>query len=160
MDKEKIGEFLKELRISSGLTQKEAGDLLGISDKSISRWERGQNLPDLDTLAKVARVYGVSLAEIVAGERNAPYSPGYKTEEPRTFSQVMFSVFSVIFVAGVIYSFVYYFSEIYTFPTGPLLYVWAGIVTFRGAASLLLKVYGEKIDKALADMAKGRNKNR
>ena len=72
MDRIKTGDFLKTLRTGKGLTQKEAGRRLGVSDKTVSRWERGEILPDLEALAAIARFYNVSEAEIVLGDRLPP----------------------------------------------------------------------------------------
>ncbi|MCI8410674.1 MAG: helix-turn-helix transcriptional regulator [Lachnospiraceae bacterium] len=48
MDSEKIGRFLKELRKGKGLTQERLSEKLGVTSRSISRWENGVNMPDLD----------------------------------------------------------------------------------------------------------------
>ena len=69
MDQVKIGEFLKELRLEKKLTQSELADKLFVSNKSVSRWERGSNLPDIDILIELSRLYGVGLEEILDGQR-------------------------------------------------------------------------------------------
>ena len=50
MDQQKIGGFLKELRKERGVTQEQLAQILGVSNRSVSRWENGNNLPDLDLL--------------------------------------------------------------------------------------------------------------
>ena len=74
MDKIKIGNFLKELREDRGLTQIQLSQKLvedgGYSDALISKWERGQALPNIDDLKRLAKYFGVSVDEILNGTRN------------------------------------------------------------------------------------------
>ena len=65
-----VGQFLVILRREAGMTQKEAAAKLGISDKTISRWETDRGLPDVDLLADVAGLYGVTVDELLAGKRS------------------------------------------------------------------------------------------
>jgi len=69
MDQKKIGSFLKELRKEKSITQEQLAELLGVSNRSVSRWETGSNLPDLDLLIQIADYYEVELREILDGER-------------------------------------------------------------------------------------------
>lgn len=70
MDQMKMGEFISELRKESGLTQKQIGDMLGITDNSVSKWERGINAPDIYYLAPLSEIFHVSIKELLNGERN------------------------------------------------------------------------------------------
>lgn len=69
MNQGKIGEFLKELRKEKGLTQEQIADKLNVSDRSVSRWETGNNMPDISLLVDIAELYNVSIPEIIDGER-------------------------------------------------------------------------------------------
>ena len=69
MNQIKIGSFLKELRKEKGLTQEQLAEQLNTSNRSISRWETGNNLPDLNMLITLAEYYGVEVREIIDGER-------------------------------------------------------------------------------------------
>lgn len=69
MNLEKIGQFLYELRKEYGYTQKEIGDLLGITDNSVSKWERGINAPDISNLQILADLYHVTVQELLQGGR-------------------------------------------------------------------------------------------
>ena len=69
MDQIKIGEFLKELRKEKGLTQEQLADKLLVSRRTVSRWETGSNMPDLDMLVELADLYEVDLREIFNGRR-------------------------------------------------------------------------------------------
>ena len=69
MDQKKIGIFLKELRKEKQLTQEQLAEMLGVTNRSISRWENGVNMPDFDLVIEIANYYDVSIEEILDGER-------------------------------------------------------------------------------------------
>ena len=69
MDLMRFGSFLAELRHEKGLTQQALGERLGVTNKTISRWETGCYLPDVEMLSLLSREFGVSINELVAGER-------------------------------------------------------------------------------------------
>ena len=59
MDQQKIGQFLRECRKEKGITQEQLAEMLGVTNRSVSRWENGSNLPDLDILIEMADYYDV-----------------------------------------------------------------------------------------------------
>ena len=67
MDNKKIGLFIKEKRVSLGLTQKELANNLNITDKAISKWETGLGLPDISLLEPLSNILGVTVTEILNG---------------------------------------------------------------------------------------------
>ena len=69
MDQQKIGRFLKELRKEKDLTQEQLAEMLNVSGRSVSRWETGNNMPDLGILVELADYYDVDIREILNGER-------------------------------------------------------------------------------------------
>ena len=69
MDQTKIGLFIKELRKEKGLTQEELAESLGVSNRSISRWENGVNMPDLSLVIEMAKLFDISIGELLDGER-------------------------------------------------------------------------------------------
>lgn len=69
MDQTKIGMFFRELRKEKGLTQEQLAERFGVSRRTVSRWETGSNMPDLDILIEMADYYGVELRELLDGER-------------------------------------------------------------------------------------------
>lgn len=71
MNQEKIGGFLKELRKQKGLTQEQIAEKFNVSNRTISRWENGYNMPDLDILIEISDYYEVDLREILNGERKS-----------------------------------------------------------------------------------------
>lgn len=68
MDNKKIGSFIAERRKKKGLTQEELGEKLGVSNKTISRWENGNYMPDLSLLEPLSKELEISLNELLAGE--------------------------------------------------------------------------------------------
>ena len=71
MDQQKIGSFLKELRKEKNLTQEQLAEKLGVSGRTVSRWETGSNMPDISILIEIAEFYDVSIPELVSGERKS-----------------------------------------------------------------------------------------
>lgn len=79
MDLQKIGSFLKELRKEKELTQEQLAETLNVSRRTVSRWETGSNMPDLDLLMEMADLYQVELRELLNGERkNEPMNKELK----------------------------------------------------------------------------------
>lgn len=71
MDQQKIGQFLRECRKEKSITQEQLAEMLGVTNRSVSRWENGSNLPDLDILIEMADYYDVELRELLDGERKS-----------------------------------------------------------------------------------------
>ena len=68
MDAEKTGALIRALRMEQGLTQAALAECLHVTDKAVSKWERGQGCPDLPMLPALADVFQVSVESILAGE--------------------------------------------------------------------------------------------
>ena len=84
MDTIKIGNFLSELRKEQGLTQEALGEKIGVTNKTISRWENGNYLPPVEMLQELSRLYAVSINELLCGERIAKENYREKAEETIT----------------------------------------------------------------------------
>lgn len=69
MDQIKIGAFLKELRNDNNLTQEQLAEKFGVSQRSVSRWENGNTMPDISILIELADYYEIDLREMLNGER-------------------------------------------------------------------------------------------
>ena len=69
MDQRKIGKFIAALRKEKGLTQEQLGETLGVTNKTISRWENGNYMPDVEMLLLLSEKFGVSINELISGER-------------------------------------------------------------------------------------------
>lgn len=69
MDLVKIGKFIAELRKQQGLTQEQLGEKVGVTNKTVSRWETGVYLPPADALLALSETFGVTINEILSGKR-------------------------------------------------------------------------------------------
>lgn len=69
MDTKRVGAFLKELRKENGMTQEQLGERVGVSNKTVSRWETGNYMPPIESLSMLSDIYNISINEILAGER-------------------------------------------------------------------------------------------
>ena len=81
MNTTKTGKFIAELRRERGLNQTEFGDIVGATNKTVSRWETGVYMPPIDVLEIISREFDVSLNELVAGERLVQENFREKAEE-------------------------------------------------------------------------------
>lgn len=72
MEKKTIGRFISTLRKANGMTQKELGEKLFVSDKTVSRWECDECAPDLSLIPSIAEIFGITTDELLRGERNNP----------------------------------------------------------------------------------------
>lgn len=66
---EKFGQFLTEMRKERQMTQKELADKLFVSDKTVSKWERGNSMPNVALLIPIADVLGITVTELLKGEK-------------------------------------------------------------------------------------------
>lgn len=69
MDLVKIGKFISEMRKEKGLTQEQLGEKLGVTNKTVSRWETGVYLPPADILLTLSDMYDITINEILSGKR-------------------------------------------------------------------------------------------
>lgn len=120
MNQQKVGQFLKYLRSQKSITQAELAEVLGVSNRSISRWENGITMPDFDLVIELAKYYEIEVGEILDGERKDNMDSkteetmlkiaDYNNVEREFFSKrmcIMFAaaifgvvVFAVIYIAG------------------------------------------------------------
>ena len=109
MNQLKIGKLLKQLRTEKNLTQEQLAESLNVSRRTVSRWETGFNLPDLDILVIMSDFYQVDLRELLEGERRnekmdeemrdtVKKVAEYSNEEKRRASKVVL----VFFVLGIV----------------------------------------------------------
>ena len=69
MNQEKIGKFIAECRRQRKMTQSELGEKLGVTEKSISNWENGRNMPDLSLFKPLCEELNISLNDLMSGEK-------------------------------------------------------------------------------------------
>lgn len=81
MSQNKIGEFIQQSRKAKGLTQKDLGDQIGVSDKTISKWENGNSVPDTSILNELCASLDINVNELLSGEKLTPEIYSMKAEE-------------------------------------------------------------------------------
>ena len=86
MDQVKIGNLKKKLRKEKGITQEQLAEILNVSGRTVSRWETGNNMPDISILVDIADYYDISIPEIISGERK---SEMMNEEEERKIAKTM-----------------------------------------------------------------------
>ena len=81
MEQQKIGKFIHDLRKEKEMTQKQLAELVGVSDKTISKWETGRGIPDTAIMSELCKVLGISINELLSGERLSVDNYSGKAEE-------------------------------------------------------------------------------
>ena len=87
MDIKVVGAYLAELRKENNLTQEQLGEKLGVTNKTISRWETGTYLPPVDILEKLSDMYGITINEIISGRKLTETE--YKKEAEKNIKSVL-----------------------------------------------------------------------
>lgn len=75
VDTKKISVFIAQLRKEKGMSQKDLAEQLRVSEKAVRKWERGLSLPDIVFLQPMADIFGVTVSELLGGERAAEKEP-------------------------------------------------------------------------------------
>ena len=70
MDAKKLGQFIAQLRKEQNMTQADLAAKLQVTDKAVSKWERGNGMPDVSLLAGICKVLGVSAASLIGIEES------------------------------------------------------------------------------------------
>lgn len=103
MDNQKIGLFIKEKRTANSLTQQQLADILNVSKNTVSRWERGLNIPDIATMQELVALLGVTTDDLLKGEKSTvnksnhmPLQEG--SPKKRTVLQVMLVICTLVFM--------------------------------------------------------------
>ena len=81
MDQVKIGKFIAQCRNEKNITQEELGEKLGVTNKTISRWENGHYLPDIEMMQLLSKEFSISINELISGEKINDLDYKEKAEE-------------------------------------------------------------------------------
>ena len=101
MNSEKVGEFIKNIRIKNNLTQKEFADKYSVTYQAVSKWENGKNLPDITLLREIAKDFNLEISEILDGE--------FKDKKNKKIN-IKYFIITIIFLI-VITSLIFYFTK-------------------------------------------------
>lgn len=94
MDPEKIGKLIKNLRKKNNLTQKDLADKYSVTYQAVSKWENGNNIPDISLLRQMSKDFNISIEEFLDGKENI--------KEKKSNSKIYIAIvlFLVLFIAG------------------------------------------------------------
>lgn len=77
-----MGRFIAEKRRAKNLTQEQLAELLGVSNKTISKWETGKSMPDYSVVESLCKALNITIPELLAGkEKDSESTPGYTEEQ-------------------------------------------------------------------------------
>ena len=96
MDKERTGQLITELRKEKGLTQKQLAEALNVTDKAVSKWERGLSFPDISMLEPISQTLDISIMELLAGERKGEDEPLTREEAQQVVKEAVERIDEVI----------------------------------------------------------------
>lgn len=91
MEKRTMGSLMSALRKSKGMTQQDVADILGVSNKTVSKWECDDGCPDISTLPAIAELYGITVDELIRGEVRNESTPMefIREAKPRTVNHLL-----------------------------------------------------------------------
>lgn len=147
MDNDKIVGFICELRKSKNMTQKQLAEKLNMTDKAVSKWERGLGYPDITALSPLADILGVTINELLSGEKDEKLIPkaddiikntlqyadkvtaGHKV----TISNMVKAIISFVFLLAIFICVICDFAVTKTFswsiyPVSSLIFAWTIII--------------------------------
>lgn len=87
MDPVKCGNYLKTLRKQKGLTQEQLAEMLGVTNRSVSRWETGANLPDIDIIIILSEYYDVDIRDLLNGEKRTAEHPTAERSDDKMLAE-------------------------------------------------------------------------
>lgn len=112
MNPSKIGTFISLLRKERNMTQQELGDLLGINGKSVSKWERGINCPDISILSEIAKIFDISVEELLDGKRKK--TNGIIKDDGKYFKRfLILTIFAILILVIVLIIKTHYQYNVY-----------------------------------------------
>ena len=142
MDQQKIGTFLKQLRQERQLTQENLAEIMCVTNRSVSRWENGVNLPDLPTLIQLADFYGVELGYLFHHVKVADYSNDVMEKITRRFHYMYLTSIITVIIYIVMYHFDFSGSPVLQAIQGACLGIGLGMLI---VGAIFTSKYGNKI---------------
>ena len=139
MNLEKIGNFIKQLRIENKLTQQQLADKIPITREAVSKWERGKNKPDKYTLEILSKLFNVTTEELILGRRNELHN----SEENKQLALTLYDennkkqkklkiLFIIIFIILILFFIYYFFVNFNSIKIYTIKYDQDGIVVKNG----------------------------
>lgn len=139
MNPKTFGQILKKARYQKGMTQEQLAQVLGVTNRTISRWERGVNLPDYDTLLQICEYFQIPVQEILTGQKSETIQKKkwcqryYATMNQFNYhaTQVIFNIINIIIV------FILYNNDVF----GPKTYDFSEILISFFKQTILLELF-------------------
>ncbi len=155
MNQEKIGKFIAECRKKKKMTQNELAEKLGVTDKSVSNWENGRNMPDLSLFKPLCELLDITINDLISGEKVAKDKYQEKLEENiistidysnKKVSEKNNSIGIILIVFGIMIS----ITALTIFPSesswGSIYSIFGGIVSLIGVSRFSKKLtYGKRL---------------
>ena len=138
-----IGENLANLRKEKGLTQLELADYFNYSDKAISKWEKGDTLPDVETLYKLCDFYGVTLDYLTHEGNRKEKSQYIKKDEKRNFRNDVISTAMMLTIVWMVLTIVYVYVLLKNNISLWIVFVW-GVPASALVFAFANKIYFKK----------------
>lgn len=145
--KEIISKNLVNLRTKSHLTQLQLAEMLNYSDKAVSKWERGEAIPDLRVLIRLTEIYGITLDELVKSDGVAPKIEPVRHIKGKQVFVTALSALLVWFVAAVLFTVFFFITH--TAPYAYLVFVVAPLATAIVLTVFSVK-WGNRVTNGLA----------
>lgn len=138
MDLKHVGNFIATLRKEKGLTQEKLGEQLGVSSKTVSKWERGVNAPDIFLLESLSNILDVDIKEILNGERISKNSLSKKHR--RTIIKIITAIFLVILLSFPVLFTIFNYNtvQIYNIKSKTDKYFVTGFIMYNKERNVLL----------------------
>ncbi len=144
--KEVIAKNLVRLRREAGITQMKLAEMLNYSDKAVSKWERGDAIPDLRVLIQLAEIYHIKVDDIITEQPEKVVKPKLNLRKKRLLI-VLLSVGLVWFIATGVFAIVYFYPQLERFAW--LTYVVAPLVS-SVVLTVFSGIWGSKLTNAVA----------
>lgn len=149
MNNENMAVFISELRKSKNMTQKQLANKLNITDKAVSKWERGAGYPDITLLTSLADILGVTVTELLNGRRNSEiitesnaiiedvieYADKVTNENKKNFRSIASFVLTMTFLSSILICIICNLAINRTlswsnYPTASLIFAWLIFIPF------------------------------
>lgn len=96
MDQEKIGKFIKKIRIKNNLTQKDLAEKYGVTYQAVSKWENGKNIPDIALLKQMSQDFNINIEDILNGT--------YTKKKKNNHKKIIFILGGIIIALAIIFT--------------------------------------------------------
>lgn len=96
--KQNIADNLSKLRTSAGITQAQLAESLSYTDKAVSKWERGESVPDITVLKKIADRFGVTVDWLITDHGNNAPAPDKAAQHARRYNRLLITLLAVVCV--------------------------------------------------------------